>query len=120
MELDTLLTGLARGIEIAAILVLLAGVVLSSGAFLRDWLTDNLTEAYHRYRANLGRAILLGIEFLVVGDIIGTVAVNPTMESLSVLGTIVVIRTFLSLALEIEISGRLPWHRDAGSAPHEP
>jgi uncharacterized membrane protein len=52
---------------------------------------------------------LLGLEFLVAGDIIGTVAVEPTFKSLGVLGLIVIIRTFLSFSLEVEINGRWPW-----------
>jgi uncharacterized membrane protein len=62
--------------------------------------------AHHRYWGDLGRAILLGLEFLVAADIIGTVAVDPTFRSLGVLGLIVLIRTFLSFALEVEIQGR--------------
>lgn len=61
----------------------------------------------------MGRSILLGLEFLVAADIINTVAVDPTLESLVVLGGIVLIRTFLSFALEVEIEGRLPWRRNS-------
>jgi uncharacterized membrane protein len=68
-------------------------------------------EAYECFRADLGRGILLGLEFLVAGDIIGTVAVAPTFESLGVLAVIVLIRTFLSFSLEVEIEGRWPWRR---------
>ena len=64
-----------------------------------------------RLRRQVGRAILLGLEFLVAADIIGTVAVQPTLRSVSVLGLIVLVRTFLSMALEIEMEGRLPWRR---------
>lgn len=66
-------------------------------------------------RASLGRAILLGLEFLVAADIINTVAVQPTLGSVAVLAGIVAIRTFLSVSLEMEIEGRLPWRR--GAAP---
>lgn len=65
--------------------------------------------AYRRYRQDLGKAILLGLEFLVAGDIIRTVAVAPTMQSVLLLGLIVLIRTFLSMSLEVELEGRLPW-----------
>lgn len=67
---------------------------------------------YDRFRATLARGILLGLEFLVAADIIGTVAVEPTIDNLSVLGLIVLIRTFLSFSLEIEINGRLPWQEN--------
>jgi uncharacterized membrane protein len=63
------------------------------------------------YRQNLGRAILLGLELLVAGDIIKTVAVAPTLQNMIVLGAIVLIRTFLSFSLELEINGRWPWQQ---------
>ena len=72
------------------------------------------SDAYQLYRQNLGRAILLGLEFLVAGDIIRTVAVSPTFRSLGVLAGIVLIRTFLSMALQLEIEGRWPWQRGQG------
>src|SRR5438034_2041084 len=68
---------------------------------------------YLPYRQDVGRAILLGLEFLIAGDIIRTVVVAPTMQNVAVLGLIVLIRTFLSLSLQLEIEGRLPWRRDA-------
>ena len=81
---------------------------------------------YTRFRRVLGRSILLGLEFLVAADIIKTVAVAPTLESVAVLGLIVLIRTFLSWALELEMTGRWPWQKppepvaageDGGTAP---
>ncbi|MDX1655868.1 MAG: DUF1622 domain-containing protein, partial [Candidatus Competibacteraceae bacterium] len=69
-----------------------------------DW-----QQAYHGFRTQLARSILLGLEFLVAADIIGTVAVEPTLDNLTVLGLIVLIRTFLSFSLEVEINGRWPW-----------
>jgi uncharacterized membrane protein len=66
-----------------------------------------------RFRPNLGRSILLGLEFLVAADIINTVAVEPTIQSLIVLAGIVLIRTFLSFSLEVEIEGRWPWRKAA-------
>jgi uncharacterized membrane protein len=68
---------------------------------------------YMTYRQDVGRAILLGLEFLIAGDLIRTVVVAPTMQNVVVLGLIVLIRTFLSLSLQLEIEGRLPWRRDA-------
>jgi uncharacterized membrane protein len=67
---------------------------------------------YLSYRQDVGRAILLGLEFLIAGDLIRTVVVAPTMQNVAVLGLIVLIRTFLSLSLQLEIEGRLPWRRD--------
>jgi uncharacterized membrane protein len=91
---------IALGVLIAAVQ---AGREASRG---NDW-----GEIYHLFRTSLARGILLGLEFLVAADIIGTVAVDPTLQNLSVLGLIVLIRTFLSFALQLEISGRWPWQR---------
>jgi uncharacterized membrane protein len=73
------------------------------------------------FRSGLGRSILLGLEFLVAADIINTVAVEPTIESLLVLASIVLIRTFLSFSLEVEIDGRWPWQKrqSALEAPYD-
>jgi uncharacterized membrane protein len=65
------------------------------------------------FRSSLGRSILLGLEFLVAADIINTVAIAPTVQSLIILAGIVLIRTFLSFSLEVEIDGRWPWQRPA-------
>lgn len=75
---------------------------------------------YRQFRQDLGRGILLGLEFLVAADIIRTVAVAPTLESVLVLGLIVIIRTFLSLALQMEVEGRLPWQAAVASLSHPP
>lgn len=64
---------------------------------------------YREVRKRLGRSILLGLEFLVAADIIRTVAISPTLGSVAALGLIVLIRTFLSVALQVEIEGRWPW-----------
>src|SRR4051795_8921496 len=72
----------------------------------------NAGNYYVSYRQDVGRAILLGLEFLIAGDLIRTVVVAPTMQNVAVLGLIVLIRTFLSLSLQLEIEGRLPWQRD--------
>ncbi len=66
---------------------------------------------YRGFRQNFGRAILLGLEILVAADIIRTVAVEPTMTNVAVLAVIVLVRTFLSFSLEVELEGKWPWHR---------
>lgn len=73
---------------------------------------NSLKITFPDFRRDLGRAILLGLEFLVAGDIIRTVAVEPSFRSVGLLAVIVVIRTFLSFSLEVEMSGKLPWKRD--------
>jgi uncharacterized membrane protein len=71
---------------------------------------------YSLYRQDVGRAILLGLEFLIAGDLIRTVVVSPTLQNVAVLGLIVLIRTFLSLSLQLEIEGKLPWRSGATRA----
>ncbi len=75
-------------------------------------------EPYRRFRQDIGRGILLGLEFLVAADIIRTVAVAPTLDGVLVLGLIVAIRTFLSMALEVELEGRWPWQSKTEPSPH--
>ena len=75
-----------------------------------------LEDPFRNFRKDLGKGILLGLEFLVAGDIIRTVAVTPSIESVAVLGIIVLIRIFLSMALEVELEGRVPWRRAEAQA----
>ena len=101
---------ISTGIEMIGIGIIVAGALIASILFLVEWIKKKMfPSAYQKYRERLGQAILLGLEFLVAADIIGTVAVDPTFRNVGVLGAIVVIRTFLSFALEIEIKGSLPW-----------
>ncbi|MBA2320815.1 MAG: DUF1622 domain-containing protein [Deltaproteobacteria bacterium] len=96
---------------------MLVGAIGAALAFAKRWGKERDIEApYHAFRADLGRAILLGLELLVIADIIGTVAMEPSFESLGVLALIVAIRTFLSFTLELEVSGKWPWAR---GHPHE-
>jgi uncharacterized membrane protein len=96
---------------VAAILVGSIGAALQAVVRLRRHEPDN----YRRFRHQLGRSILLGLELLVAADIIRTVAVTPTLTSVAVLAGIVLIRTFLSFSLELEISGRWPWQQQTPS-----
>lgn len=101
-----------RGIEVAGIIVIVLGTIAAGFHYLRErGQTDIVPSAYHRLRSSLGRSILLGLELLVAADIINTVAIEPTLDSLAVLAGIVLIRTFLSLSLEVEIEGRWPWQQ---------
>jgi uncharacterized membrane protein len=102
----------AGWIEMAGVAVIVLGGVLATVGFLAAVLKQTeFLQAYHAYRANLGRAILLGLEFLVAGDIVYTILVEQTLESVAVLAVVVLIRTFLSFSLETEIEGRLPWRQ---------
>jgi len=102
----------ARVVEFVGVAVLLLGALIAAVAFVRRLARrEAFQDAYHVLRADLGRAILLGLELLVIADIIGTVAIEPTLQNLAVLAVIVAIRTLLSFALELEVSGRWPWQR---------
>jgi uncharacterized membrane protein len=96
------------GVAIIAI-----GTVLAVGMALGRLIRKS-TETYRILREQLGRSILLGLEFLVAADIIRTVAITPDAQSVAVLGGIVLIRTFLSFSLELEITGRWPWQKQRG------
>jgi uncharacterized membrane protein len=110
--IDALMHLIATGIEVAGVGIIVISALVSAGLFLRQGLgARTWGEAYEGFRANLGRGILLGLELLVAADIIGTVAVTPSFENLGVLAVIVLIRTFLSFSLEVEIEGRWPWQR---------
>jgi uncharacterized membrane protein len=110
--IDAAMHWIATGIEVVGVAVIVVGAVAATLVFLYGGLvTVGWPAAFHRYRANLGRGILLGLELLVAADIIGTVAVTPSYENLAVLGLIVLIRTFLSFSLEVEIEGHWPWRR---------
>jgi uncharacterized membrane protein len=107
----TFVTWVVVGLEAAGIASILAGVLIGlynffKGIFSRRKDADKL---YGQLRERLGRAILLGLEFLVAADIVNTVAVDPTFHNLGVLAIVVIIRTFLSFAIEAEIHGRWPW-----------
>jgi uncharacterized membrane protein len=65
--------------------------------------------AYQSYKHQMGKTLLLGLEFLVAGDVVRTVALEPTLNNVAVLGVLVLIRTFLSWSLAVEIEGRWPW-----------
>ncbi len=112
MQIDQFAVSAGHIVELVGVVVLVAGAALACGAFLVRFMRQMpFQQAYQELRADLGRAILLGLEFLVIADIIGTVAVEPTLQNLGVLAVIVAIRTLLSFALELEVSGRWPWQR---------
>jgi uncharacterized membrane protein len=105
-----------RAVESVGTAIIVVGAFGSLMVFLVGMLQRNpLRDALVAdFRSSLGRSILLGLEFLVAADIINTVAVEPTLRSLAVLAGIVLIRTFLSFSLEVEIEGRWPWQRARG------
>lgn len=104
----------ARVMEGLGVAVILFGTLLATVTFLRQWRQRTAGPVMYRtYRRGLAQAILLGLEFLVGGDIIRTVAIQPTLTNVGVLAAIVAIRTVLSLSMQLEIEGRWPWQQPA-------
>lgn len=110
-----LMTFTGTALDAGGVGIVVVGIGLSVARFL---LTRGaaFAEKYRLLREDVGRAILLGLEFLIAGDIIGSVVVDPAIVNIITLGLIVLIRTFLSMTLQLEVEGRWPWQR-AGSKP---
>jgi uncharacterized membrane protein len=109
-EFSAVVDVLVLFLEAVGILVMLGGFVYATTVYvthLGKWTTH---QSYLDYRRRSGRGLILGLEFLVAADIIKTVAVDYSMESVLMLGLIILFRTFLVFALTLEIEGRLPWH----------
>jgi uncharacterized membrane protein len=121
MGLAETLDGVATGVEVVGIATLVIGLGL---ALVRAVLAlsqgQGGEEAYRIVRTVFGRSVLLGLEFLVAADIIRTVGVEPSLRNVAVLGLIVLIRTFLSLSIGVEIEGTWPWRRAAADQAGRP
>lgn len=99
-------------IELLAVTIIVISIVYGIVRFLLDWFVRHArADAYHQFKVRLGSGLLLGLEILVAGDVIRTVALEPTLENVLALGILVLIRTFLSWALVVEIEGRWPWQK---------
>jgi uncharacterized membrane protein len=101
----------ALGVEVLAVAVIVVAIVYGTVRFLMQ--VKSRTDAFQFYKSRLGRSLLLGLELLVAADIVRTVSVTTTMVSVTILGMLVLIRTFLSWALVVEMEGRWPWQRNA-------
>lgn len=99
-------------VEAAGVLVVILGSCLASVVFFRTFRKLPEGIAYRTYRRQLGRSIILGLEFLIAGDIIRTVVVAYTLENVAILGLIILIRSFLSVTLNLEVEGRWPWQTE--------
>jgi uncharacterized membrane protein len=102
-------------VDAVGVAIIVLGAIVATGSAARRLLRGE--PSYQPYRRQIGRSILLGLEFLVAAAIIRTVAVAPTFTSVGVLAVIVLIRTFLSFSLELEITGRWPWQKPDTSQP---
>lgn len=111
----------ALAIEILAVVTILFAILYSFGRYLvQATQHPGAGEGYEQLKISLGRALLLGLEILVAADIVRTVALEATLESIAVLGLLVLIRTFLSWALAVEIEGHWPWQRSPAAREHKP
>ena len=111
MEFIQIISIAGYSIEAVGVFVVIIGSGVSSARFLSTVGKLPQGEAYRIYRRQLGRSIILGLEFLIAGDIIRTVVVADTFENVAVLGLIILIRTFLGMTLHLEVEGRWPWEK---------
>ena len=113
MDFKSTVEAVGTAVDVAGVAVIVLGALIATAVFgYRVLQRAEVHPAYRSYRQGLGRAILLGLELLVAGDIIRTVAIAPTFTSVGVLALIVLVRTFLSFSLEVELEGRWPWQKD--------
>ncbi len=111
-ELRSAMAFVGFGFEALGVAVITLGALLVVGRLIVQGVRAQQAP-YRQLRQELGSAIVLGLEFLVAGDIIRTVAVDPSLQSVAVLAIIVLIRTFLSMTLQLEVDGCWPWQRRA-------
>lgn len=120
ISFDGMMEAVVRGFELGGVAILVVGSLAAFVSAARSYRRVGGRRAYERARRNVGRAILLGLEFLIIADIVMTITVDPTLESAVALGVIVLVRTFLSFSLEIELEGSLPWRRqESGANPSQ-
>ena len=110
MVYNDVIDKIGMAIDAAGVVVIVAGAAIGFVASAVR-LSRGESDVYRRFRQQLSRAILLGLELLVAGDIVRTVAASPSLTGVAVLAAIVLIRTFLSFSLEVETTGRWPWQK---------
>jgi uncharacterized membrane protein len=117
-ETNRIMAAIGEWIDAAGVVIIAAGALIGVILFVRDYFDAKVSnvDAYGSLRTFLGRSLLLGLEFLVAGDIIKTVAIEPTLDSVIVLAIIVLVRTVLSLSIDVEVDGRWPWDAAAQEA----
>lgn len=111
MNFEEVISVAGYAIETIGVLVIVTGTGVSSFRFVTHYRKEAEGFAYRIYRRQLGRAIILGLEFLIAGDIIRTVVVADTLQNITILGLIILIRTFLSFTLHLEVEGHWPWKK---------
>lgn len=112
-ETKLIISYVARGLEAVGVAIIAIGALIALIRFLMGK-SNKSGSTYVTLRQQLGKSILLGLEVLVAADIIATVVTEPTLKRVLTLAIIVLIRTFLSLSLQVEIDGRFPWQSKSG------
>ena len=108
-DFKSIVEAISKVIDGVGVAVVVVGLLVATFGFARTLTSEDRALAYRQCRQQIGKAILLGLEFLVAADIIRTVAVDPTFRSVGTLAVIVAVRTFLSFTLDVELGGRWPW-----------
>ena len=116
MAFNDVIEKIGMTIDAAGVVVIVTGAAIAF-VVTAVRLSRHESDVYRRFRQQLGQTILLGLELLVAGDIVRTVAASPNLTSVAVLAAIVLIRTFLSFSLEVELTGRWPWQKREITAP---
>lgn len=101
---------IASGVEFLGVLTILFGILYAVLKYILG--LKNHNSSFTGLRQNIGKSILLGLEILIAADIMATIVTEPTLRSVAILGCIVIIRTFLSLSLQVEVEGKLPWKKE--------
>jgi uncharacterized membrane protein len=109
MNLIELIRSVSDVMDALGVAIVSLGVLWGICIFIKDLITQSSDIAYKAFRIQIVRSLILGLEILVAGDVIRTVAISPSLTSVAVLGAIVLIRCFLSWSLTLEIDGRWPW-----------
>ncbi len=118
MAYEELMRRVVQWFEVIGVVALAVGSAVALGRYLLALARGQRDGAFQAVRRGVGRAILLGLEVLIIADIVRTITIATTLESAITLGIIVLVRTFLSFSLEIELDGVLPWRK--GSTPAAP
>ena len=111
MHFEEWMEHVVHAFEVAGVGILAIGSIAALVGAARDLSRGERGVAYEHARQNVGRAVLLGLEVLIIADIVQTITIDTTIESAGTLALIVLVRTFLSFSLEIELEGVVPWHR---------
>ena len=120
MRFEEVMENVAKAFEVTGVIVLCVGSVLALINAAAELRTGSRGRAFRAARRGIGQAVLLGLEILIVADIVTTITIDPTIESALTLGLIVLVRTFLSFSMEIELEGVVPWRRQRPPTDDQP